>query len=126
MRSNSQVERKRLPLIMRLLIGLCTLKVLYQLQMVNDEKAWSLFNERSYEFQIMNEIQRAKVITKILDNLYPKIKVPLKVEMFLSLISVLLSAQCTDVNVNNVTKNIYTKYYKPSHFKNLEEKKLKN
>ena len=93
--------------------------------MVNDEKAWSLFNERSYEFQIMNEIQRARTIAKILDNLYPKIKVPLKSRnVFTLLISVLLSAQCTDVNVNNVTKNIYTKYYKPSHFKKLGRKKI--
>ena len=93
--------------------------------MVNDEKAWSLFDERSYEFQIMNEIQRARTIAKILDNLYPKIKVPLKSRnVFTLLISVLLSAQCTDVNVNNVTKNIYTKYYKPSHFKKLGRKKI--
>ena len=93
--------------------------------MVNDEKAWSLFDERSYEFQLMNEIQRAKAIVKILDNLYPKIKVPLKSRnVFTLLISVLLSAQCTDVNVNNVTKNIYTKYYKPSHFKKLGRKKI--
>ena len=93
--------------------------------MVNDEKAWSLFNERSYEFQIMNEIQRAKTITKILDNLYPKIKVPLKSRnVFTLLISVLLSAQCTDVNVNNVTKKIYNRYYKPSHFKKLGRKKI--
>ena len=93
--------------------------------MVNDEKAWSLFNERSYEFQIMNEIQRAKAITKILDNLYPKIKVPLKSRnVFTLLISVLLSAQCTDVNVNNVTKKIYNRYYKPSHFKKLGRKKI--
>ena len=38
------------------------------------------------------------------------------------LISVLLSAQCTDVNVNNVTKDIYPKYYKPEHFVKLERK----
>ena len=30
---------------------------------------------------------------------------------FTLLISVVLSAQCTDINVNNVTKNIYKKYY---------------
>ncbi len=93
--------------------------------MVNDEKAWSLFDERSYEFQLMNEIQRAKAIVKILDNLYPKIKVPLKSRnVFTLLISVLLSAQCTDVNVNNVTKKIYNRYYKPSHFKKLGRKKI--
>ena len=45
---------------------------------------------------------------------------------FTLLISVVLSAQCTDINVNNVTKNIYKKYYHPNHFKNLGEKKIKN
>ena len=45
--------------------------------------------------------------------------------MFLRLlISVLLSAQCTDVNVNNVTKDIYPKYYKPEHFVKLGRKKI--
>ena len=56
----------------------------------------------------MNEIQRAKKILKILNRTYPKIIVPLNSRnVFTLLISVLLSAQCTDVNVNNVTKNIY-------------------
>jgi len=40
------------------------------------------------------------------------------------LISVVLSAQCTDVNVNNVTKNIYPKYNKPEHFVKLGRKKI--
>ena len=85
--------------------------------MVNDKKARPLFNERSYEFQIMNEIQRAKIILKILNKTYPTIKVPLKSRnVFTLLISVLLSAQCTDINVNNVTKNIYPKYHRPEHF----------
>jgi len=35
-----------------------------------------------------------------------------------------LSAQCTDLNVNNVTKNIYPKYYKPAHFVKLGRKKI--
>ena len=62
----------------------------------------------------MNEVQRAKIILKILNHTYPTIKVPLKSRnVFTLLISVLLSAQCTDVNVNNVTKNIYPKYHKP-------------
>ena len=73
----------------------------------------------------MNEIQRAKIAFKILNKIYPKIKVPLKSRnVFTLLISVLLSAQCTDVNVNNVTKNIYPKYYKPHHFKKLGRKKI--
>ena len=73
----------------------------------------------------MNEIQRARTILKILNKTYPKISVPLKSRnVFTLLISVLLSAQCTDVNVNNVTKSIYPKYYKPHHFKKLGRKKI--
>jgi len=40
------------------------------------------------------------------------------------LVSVVLSAQCTDVNVNNVTKNIYPKYNEPEHFVKLGRKKI--
>ena len=73
----------------------------------------------------MSEIQRAKIIIKNLDRIYPKITVPLKSRnVFTLLISVLLSAQCTDVNVNNVTKKIYPKYFKPLHFKKLGRKKI--
>ena len=73
----------------------------------------------------MNESQRAKIILKILNKTYPKITVPLKSRnVFTLLISVLLSAQYTDVNVNNVTKNIYPKYFKPHHFKKLGKKKI--
>ena len=92
--------------------------------MVNEKKTWFILNEKFNEFQIMNEIQRAKVILKILNKTYPKIEVPLKSRnVFTLLISVLLSAQCTDVNVNNVTKNIYPKYYRPEHFVKLGRKK---
>ena len=73
----------------------------------------------------MNGLQRAKIISKILDKTYPNIKVPLNSRnVFTLLISVLLSAQCTDVNVNNVTKSIYIKYYKPEHFVKLGRKKI--
>ena len=73
----------------------------------------------------MSEKDRAKLIIKILNKTYPKISVPLKSRnVFTLLISVLLSAQCTDVNVNNVTKNIYPKYYKPIHFLKLGRKKI--
>ena len=43
---------------------------------------------------------------------------------FTLLVSVVLSAQCTDINVNNVTKNIYPKYSKPEHFVKLGRKKI--
>jgi len=73
----------------------------------------------------MNESQRAKKVLKILNKIYPKITVPLKSRnVFTLLISVLLSAQCTDVNVNNVTSKIYPKYYKPHHFRKLGRKKI--
>ena len=73
----------------------------------------------------MNEIQRVKIINKTLNQIYPNIAVPLKSRnVFTLLISVLLSAQCTDLNVNNVTKNIYPKYYKPEHFVKLGRKKI--
>jgi endonuclease-3 len=45
---------------------------------------------------------------------------------FTLLTSVVLSAQCTDVNVNNVTKSIYKKYYTPKHFIDLGINRIKN
>ena len=73
----------------------------------------------------MNEDQKAKVIIKTLNKIYPSAPVPLKSKnTFTLLISVLLSAQCTDVNVNNVTKDIYPKYFKPEHFVKLGRKKI--
>jgi len=73
----------------------------------------------------MNEIERSQLILKILNKTYPKTSIPLKhTNNFTLLISVLLSAQCTDLNVNNVTKNIYPKYNKPKHFIKLGRKKI--
>ncbi len=74
---------------------------------------------------MMNEKEKAKLIIKTLNKIYPKALIPLKSKnIFTLLISVLLSAQCTDVNVNNVTKNIYPKYYKPDHFVKLGRKQI--
>ena len=72
-----------------------------------------------------DKIKRAKIVLKILNKIYPNITVPLESRnVFTLLISVLLSAQCTDLNVNNVTKDIYPKYYKPEHFVKLGRKKI--
>ena len=74
---------------------------------------------------MMNENQRAGLILKILNKIYPKTPIPLKHNSkFTLLVSVLLSAQCTDLNVNNVTKNIYPNYNKPEHFMKLGRKKI--
>ena len=73
----------------------------------------------------MSEKRRVKIILKILNRIYPNTTVPLKHKnVFTLLISVLLSAQCTDKNVNNVTKKIYPKYYKPKHFVKLGRSKI--
>ena len=73
----------------------------------------------------MNNKEKAKIISRILNKTYPKIPIPLNYKnTFTLLLSVLLSAQCTDVNVNNVTKDIYPKYNKPEHFVKLGRKKI--
>ena len=67
-------------------------------------------------------------INSLFKNLSKEIKNPksdLKYKSkFTLLISVVLSAQCTDVNVNNVTRSIYPKYNKPEHFIKLGRKKI--
>ena len=73
----------------------------------------------------MNNRKKSKIISRILNKTYPKIPIPLNYKnTFTLLVSVLLSAQCTDVNVNNVTKDIYPKYNKPEHFVKLGRKKI--
>jgi endonuclease-3 len=73
----------------------------------------------------MNEKEKAKIILKILNKIYPTTPIPLDhTSKFTLLMSVLLSAQCTDLNVNNVTKDIYPKYNKPEHFVRLGRKKI--
>jgi len=62
-----------------------------------------------------------KNLTKVIKNPRSDLKYKNK---FTLLISVVLSAQCTDVNVNNVTKNLYKKYNKPEHFVKLGRKRI--
>jgi len=73
----------------------------------------------------MDEKEKAKKILKILNKIYPTTPIPLNhTSNFTLLMSVLLSAQCTDLNVNNVTKNIYPKYNRPEHFIKLGRKRI--
>ena len=70
---------------------------------------------------------KAFLLIKLLDKSIKNPKTSLKYRnRFTLLTSVVLSAQCTDVNVNNVTKNIYKKYYTPKHFVNLGINKIRN
>ena len=75
---------------------------------------------------LLNKNEALKLIQK-LNKSIKKPRTSLKYRnQFTLLISVVLSAQCTDVNVNNVTKDIYKKYYRPEHFVKLGEKKIRN
>jgi endonuclease-3 len=75
---------------------------------------------------LINKNKAIKLIN-LLNNSIKNPKTSLKYRnKFTLLTSVVLSAQCTDVNVNNVTRNIYKKYYTPKHFVNLGINKIKN
>jgi endonuclease-3 len=75
---------------------------------------------------LLNENKASKLI-KLLNKSIKKPKTSLKYRNHFTLLtSVVLSAQCTDVNVNNVTKNIYKKYYTPKHFVDLGIIKIRN
>jgi len=71
---------------------------------------------------------KSREINSLFENLSKVIKNPksdLKYKnKFTLLVSVVLSAQCTDVNVNNVTKNLYKKYNKPEDFVRLGRKRI--
>jgi endonuclease-3 len=70
---------------------------------------------------------RAFELIKLLNKSIKNPKTSLKYRnRFTLLTSVVLSAQCTDINVNNVTKNIYKKYYTPKHFTQLGINKIRN
>ena len=73
----------------------------------------------------LNKLKALKLI-QLLNQSIKKPETSLKYRnQFTLLTSVVLSAQCTDTNVNNITKNIYKKYYTPKHFANLGIKKIK-
>ncbi|MBW1888056.1 MAG: endonuclease III [Deltaproteobacteria bacterium] len=63
--------------------------------------------------------ERVKIIFEILDPLYTHEKTALKYRTpFQLLISTILSAQCTDKQVNEVTKTLFKKYKKPEDYIN--------
>ena len=73
----------------------------------------------------LNKLEALRLI-QLLDRSIKNPETALKYRnKFTLLTSVVLSAQCTDTNVNNVTKNIYNKYYTPQHFADLKINKIK-
>jgi endonuclease-3 len=75
---------------------------------------------------LLNKNKAFKII-ELLNKSIKNPKTSLKYRnQFTLLTSVVLSAQCTDVNVNNVTKEIYKKHYTPKHFADLGINKIRN
>jgi endonuclease-3 len=74
---------------------------------------------------LLNKFQALNLI-KLLNQSIKNPETSLKYRNHFTLLtSVVLSAQCTDVNVNNVTRNIYKKYFTPKHFVDLGIIKIK-
>ncbi len=69
--------------------------------------------------------RKVKEILKILSKEIPNSKIALNYSNpFELLIATILSAQCTDVKVNQVTSNLFKKYKSPKDFVNLSLEKL--
>ncbi len=65
--------------------------------------------------------QKADLVMSTLETLYPETPIPLvHSDAYTLLISVLLSAQCTDVRVNQVTPHLFAKASDPSTMITLE------
>jgi endonuclease III len=75
----------------------------------------------------MTKKQKAQAILDILENFYPETPVPLDhKDAYTLLISVLLSAQCTDVRVNQVTPFLFEKADNPYKMIELEVSEIRD
>ena len=75
----------------------------------------------------MKTKQKANLITSILNKQYPETPVPLNHDdNYTLLIAVLLSAQCTDKRVNEVTPHLFNIADDPLSMSKLSEKKIYN
>lgn len=73
----------------------------------------------------MNKKVRAAKIFKILNELYPEPPIPLKhCDSYTLLIAVLLSAQCTDARVNQITPTLFSKADTPQKMVQLSIKEI--
>lgn len=69
--------------------------------------------------------QRLLKILPILKKMYPNAKIALNYDNpWNLLVAVILSAQCTDVRVNIVTKDLFKKYKKPADYLAIEAEEL--
>ena len=73
----------------------------------------------------MKKSQRAEIILKILDQTYPKTPIPLThKDVYTLLIAVLLSAQCTDKRVNQVTPKLFKLASTPKKMSRLSQDQI--
>ncbi len=75
----------------------------------------------------MKQKEKAAIISQRLEALYPETPVPLDhQDPFTLLIAVLLSAQCTDARVNQVTPYLFAKADTPEKMLNLEVEEIRS
>jgi len=73
----------------------------------------------------MKKSERAKIILKILDQAYPKTPIPLDhKDIYTLLVAVLLSAQCTDERVNQVTPKLFKLASSPKKMSTVSQDKI--
>ena len=74
----------------------------------------------------MNKKNKVKYLIKELENLFPEVPVPLNhKDPYTLLIAVLLSAQCTDERVNQITPNLFKKADNPYDMIDLTIEEIK-
>ncbi|MBY0413350.1 MAG: endonuclease III, partial [Bdellovibrionales bacterium] len=71
--------------------------------------------------------EKADYIAQRLEELYPETPIPLDhTDPYTLLIAVLLSAQCTDVRVNQVTPHLFKRANSPQKMVKLEVSEIEN
>ena len=74
----------------------------------------------------MTKVEKSIQIADILEDLYPVVPIPLDhVDHYTLLIAVLLSAQCTDARVNQVTPDLFERADNPSDMANIGMEEIK-
>ena len=75
----------------------------------------------------MTKKEKAKEIARILNKLYPETPIPLKhSDPYTLLVAVLLSAQCTDVKVNEISPILFKRANTPQKMKNVPVKEIED
>ena len=75
----------------------------------------------------MKKAERARLVSKILNKQYPEIPIPLDHDsVYTLLIAVLLSAQCTDKRVNEVTPTLFKLASTPEKMSKISQDKIYN